>query len=84
MTSVDRYTCEEVFRRLNDFLDRELTPAETTLVEEHLKTCAQCASEHAFEQTVLEEIKEKLRRISAPPSLLSKVRTILDAENGAS
>lgn len=77
MTAVDRYTCEEVFRRLNDYLDRELSAAEMALVREHLETCAQCASEHAFEDSVLRELKSKLRRIDLPQSLVDKVAAIL-------
>src|SRR5207247_4491091 len=73
MTALDRYTCEEVFRRLNDYLDRELSPAEMAMVKEHLDTCGQCASEHAFEASVLQELKSKLRRIDLPQSLLDKV-----------
>ena len=63
MNAVDRYSCEEVFRRLNDYLDRELSPVEIAMVKEHLDTCRQCASEHAFEASVLRELKSKLRRI---------------------
>jgi len=77
MTALDRYTCEEVFRRLNDYLDRELSPAEMAMVKEHLDTCGQCASEHAFEASVLQELKSKLRRIDLPQSLLDKVAAIL-------
>ena len=77
MSAVDRYTCEEVFRRLNDYLDRELSPAEMAMVQEHLETCAQCASEHAFEASVLRELKAKLRRIDVPQSLIEKVEAIL-------
>lgn len=79
MSAVDRYTCQDVFRRLNDYLDRELSPAEMALVKEHLDTCAQCASEHAFEATVLLELKSKLRRIDVPQSLVDKVAAILSA-----
>ena len=81
MSAVDRYTCEEVFRRLNDYLDRELSAAEMALVKEHLDTCGQCASEHAFEASVLRELKSKLRRIDLPRSLIDKVAAIL-AEAG--
>jgi len=77
MSAVDRYTCEEVLRRLNDYLDRELSEAEMTMVKEHLDTCAQCASEHAFEDSVLRELKDKLRRIDLPQSLVDKVAAIL-------
>jgi Putative zinc-finger len=36
MAPIDRYTCEETIRRLDDYLDRELTPHEMQLVKEHL------------------------------------------------
>ena len=80
MTGVDRhFACEDVFRRLDDFLDRELSPEEARLVEEHLSTCAQCASEHRFERRVLDEVRGKLQRIRAPEGLMDRVKqTIKD------
>ena len=33
---LNRHTFEEAFRRLDDFLDRRLSPEETRLVEEHM------------------------------------------------
>ncbi len=73
----DRYTCEEVFRRLDDYVDRELSPEETRLVEAHLETCAQCASEYAFEGGVLDGLRRKLRRIEAPADLRDRVTRAL-------
>ena len=69
----DRYTCEEMFRRLDDYLDRELSPEETRSVEAHLEICALCATEFAFEAGVLKEVRKKLRRIEVPASLRDKV-----------
>lgn len=77
MSAVDRYTCEEVVRRLNDYVDRELSPAETVLIKEHLETCAQCAGAFAFEASALQELKRKLRRIDLPPALREKIAAIL-------
>jgi anti-sigma factor (TIGR02949 family) len=74
---VDRYTCEEVFRRLNDYLDRELSPHETQLVRGHLEVCAVCAAEFKFEESVLKEVRTKVKRIAAPADLLSKVSLAL-------
>lgn len=74
---VDRYTCEQVFQRINDYLDRELSGEETALVQAHLDTCTQCASEYAFEGTVIAELKAKLRRIDLPPAVLEKVQRLL-------
>ena len=82
MAQIDRYTCEETIRRLDDYLDRELTPHEIELVREHLEVCAACASEYAFEASALERIRDKLRRIPAPVDLLAKVSQALVRERG--
>ena len=75
--TVDRYTCEQVFERINDYLDRELSAEEMALVRAHLETCTACASEYTFEGTVLADLKAKLRRIDLPPAVLDKVAQIL-------
>jgi anti-sigma factor (TIGR02949 family) len=77
MTEVTRFTCEEVFRRLDDYLDRELSPEEMRLVREHLDVCAVCTAEYRFEQEVLDDVKGKLRRLTAPPGLLDKVQAAI-------
>jgi len=74
---VDRYTCDEAFERLNDFLDRELSAEEMALVRQHLETCADCTREFAFESSVLDTLKSKLRRIDLPQSLIEKIRAAL-------
>ena len=80
MTHLNRYTCEEAFRRLDDYLDRELTPEETTLVQEHLEICAGCAREFNFEASVLHGVREKLRQIELPPSLQARILGALQGE----
>ena len=70
---LDRITCEAAFRRLDDFLDRQLTADETRLVEEHLHTCAACAREFTFEASVLAGVKRKLRSITAPADLVARI-----------
>lgn len=73
MIRLNRHTCEEAFRRLDDFLDRELSPAETRLVEEHLQVCAACTREFTFEASVLTGVRQKLGHITAPPDLLARI-----------
>jgi anti-sigma factor (TIGR02949 family) len=77
------FTCEEVFRRLDDYLDRELTEAEMERVRDHLETCAQCAQEHRFEARVIAGVKAKLGRINAPGHLLKRIATALEAERNS-
>ncbi len=80
MTEPHRFTCDDVFRRLDDYLDRELSAAEMQLVAEHLDTCAQCAAEHRFEARVIDSIKAKLSQIKAPDLLLKRVAKALEQE----
>ena len=77
MTHLDRYTCEEAFRRLDDYLDRELSAEEMTLVHDHLDICAGCAREFNFEASVLRGVREKLRQIDLPDSLQARILAAL-------
>jgi anti-sigma factor (TIGR02949 family) len=78
MSATDPYTCEQVFRRLDDYVDRELTAEEIDRVEEHLATCAQCASEARFERGLVDGLKAKIRQIDVPVSLVAKIETALN------
>jgi len=80
MTSLNRYTCEEAFRRLDDYLDRELSSEETVLVREHLEICVGCAREFNFEASVLGGVREKLRQIDVPESLQARILSVLDKQ----
>ena len=77
MTHLNRYTCEEAFRRLDDYLDRELSAEEMTLVHEHLEICAGCAREFNFEASVLRGVREKLQQIELPDSLQARILATL-------
>lgn len=80
MRPVDRYNCEEVFRRFDDYLDRELTSDELRLVEEHLQYCERCARELRFEASVLREVRARVERIAVPPTLIGRIsRAISEA-----
>lgn len=85
MSRPDRLTCEELFRRLDDYMDRELDEAEARLVREHLETCVVCAAEYSFETSMLMSVREKLRHIAAPPDLLKKIsQRLAKVERGES
>jgi anti-sigma factor (TIGR02949 family) len=73
MNRLNRKTCEDAFRRLDDFLDRELSAKEMRLVEEHLQTCDACTREFAFEASLLKGVKQKLAHLPVPPDLLSRI-----------
>jgi anti-sigma factor (TIGR02949 family) len=83
MSHIDRYTCEEAFRCLDDYLDRELPADQMDCVREHLETCAICASEVEFEQAVIDDVRGKLRRIRAPADLMSRISSLIASARGA-
>lgn len=77
---VGRYTCDEVLRRLDDYLDRALTAGEIHRVEEHLADCLACASAARFERTLIEGIRARLRRVAVPAELRQLIHTRLMTE----
>lgn len=77
MAPLGRYACEEIFRRMDEYIDRELAPDEVTRVRAHLETCAACASEYAFEEGVLLAVRAKLQRVAVPPDLRGRMQRAL-------
>ena len=84
---LNRHTCEEAFRRLDDYLDRRLSADEVRKIEEHLHICDACTREFTFEASVLDGVKHKLRHLAAPPDLLTRILAQLslpkDGDQGA-
>jgi anti-sigma factor (TIGR02949 family) len=75
--TLDRYTCLETVRRLDDYLDRELSDAERHQVERHLETCDRCLQRFRFEAAVVDDLRTKLRRVTVPSALESRLRDLL-------
>ena len=78
----DALTCRQAFDRLEEFLDRELSPEETVRVRGHLEQCAQCAREFRFEAGVLDGIRARLGRIKVPMQLADRISRALRLEAG--
>lgn len=77
---MDRLTCEQVFHRLDDYVDRELSPEEAELMRQHLELCAWCAGEYHFEKNVVDQVRHKVRRIEMPAQLLQRISLLLTLE----
>jgi anti-sigma factor (TIGR02949 family) len=77
MSTPSRYSCEDAFDRLDDYLDRALSSEELRMVREHLDLCEMCAREYRFEASLLDQIRDKLRRIAMPDDLRARVQAAL-------
>ena len=73
MSEMDRSTCEETVRQLNDFLDRELQESEMAIVRKHINACEVCTNGFEFNGSVLHAIKAKLHGASLPEGLKGRV-----------
>ncbi len=83
MIGPDRYTCEQAFQRLDDYLDREISPVEMGHVEEHLRLCEVCAQEFRFEAGLIRTLRARLARIQAPDGMMGRISELLSAEGQA-
>jgi len=75
----DYRSCREAFRRLDDYLDRELTPGEMEAVRRHLEVCAMCADEFRVEAEILRGLKAKVARAGVPPEVERRVWAAVNA-----
>lgn len=67
------YDCKEVFRKLDDYLDRSLEPEELESVRAHLELCEECANCCEYESSLLRCVREKLSRIDCPGDLMKRI-----------
>ncbi|RYD47247.1 MAG: hypothetical protein EOP83_28315 [Verrucomicrobiaceae bacterium] len=65
--------CEATFRRMQDYLDRELSSEEVSLVQEHLEGCGMCAEEYRFEASILTRIGRCLQEEPIPENLFERI-----------
>lgn len=73
--------CTEVMRRLDEYIDRELSSEELVEVRAHLDHCGHCADRFHFEENVLRLVGRCGRQLSAPPDLVQKVRKMCQEQH---
>ncbi len=69
--------CEEVVRLLWQYMDRELDPDASRLLQEHIRQCRNCGPRHEFEARLRAIIQEKCAGRPAPEALRRRVMAIL-------
>jgi anti-sigma factor (TIGR02949 family) len=73
----DFYSCEEAVKRLNEYLDHQLTESERVVVMKHLEICRPCLRRFTFEQTLVISLRQKVSRLCVPSSLREKLHGLL-------
>jgi anti-sigma factor RsiW len=70
-------TCAECIDTLGAYVDRELPSDEVARVEEHLRTCSDCARAHRKLVDTSKQVKGALMRYEAPDVLKARIRASL-------
>ena len=73
------FNCEETYKRMQDYLDRELSSTEMVLVKEHLDGCGICAEEFEFEAMFLRKVGRTLIDTEVPDDLIERVLIALES-----
>ncbi len=68
--------CEEVLRRIWEYLDRELGQEESASIGEHLYGCPSCTPTYRCHRAFLDLLARQRRSCSAPVSLVLRVRSL--------
>ena len=75
--SFDAYECAEAIKRLNDYLDHQLTEGEKAIIVKHLEICRPCLRRFTFEQTLIVSLRQKISTVCAPQPLREKLHALL-------
>lgn len=75
-------TCREALKRLDDYIDRELSTEELERVKNHLKICHACTRKFATETSFVRETRSKLDHLALPEALMRQVSQKLSRDVG--
>lgn len=80
LSGADFYSCEEAVKRLNEYLDHQLSPGEAMVVMRHLEICRPCLRRFTFEQTLVVSLRQKVNASAMPTALRDKLHLLLLAK----
>ena len=76
----DFYSCEEAVKRLNEYLDHQMTAEERVIVLKHLEICRPCLAHFSFEQSLVVSLRQKVSLLCIPDALREKLYALLHDE----
>mgnify|MGYP003298128029 CR=1 FL=1 len=76
----DPIDCREAKERLTDYLKQELTPELADEVHGHLVRCRSCFGRAKFEETLVQLLEARARRVTCPDALRQRICALLKAE----
>ncbi len=65
--------CDEVLRRVHEYLDSELQDNDLVKISEHLEECGPCLREYGIEEAVKALVRRACTVVDTPSDLRSKV-----------
>jgi anti-sigma factor (TIGR02949 family) len=72
--------CREAMDRLDDYLDRELTPDVKVNLEAHMKLCDHCTEEYGLRSAAQDILRCKLLGEKCPDALRKAISASLHSE----
>jgi mycothiol system anti-sigma-R factor len=71
--------CKECLDRLEELVDKELSPLEASEVQIHLENCAPCTEHFEFQAGMKRLVRTCCQQDKAPDSLRLRLREILNS-----
>ena len=65
--------CSQTMYRMTEYLDGEMTPADSRDIAEHLATCGPCLTEHDLDRVLKELVHRSCGQEQAPPQLRATI-----------
>lgn len=72
-----KYDCAEIEKRVQAYLDNQVSDEEISLIEDHLSYCLPCDKKVEFEKKLKEIIKYKAAENEYPKSLEEELKRII-------
>jgi len=79
-TNKKKFDCAEVEKRVQAYLDNEVSDEELLMIEDHLSYCLPCDKKVEFEQKLKDIIKYKATENKYPKALEEELKKIIRGE----